>query len=198
MKLSRKIIAISLLWLVALVALGTVAWLQFAQPRLNEQLASVVGPGDYVLETTDGQPFTEATLKGQPTAVFFGFTHCPEVCPTTLGDIASWQEQLGKGRQIRSFFVTVDPERDTVDQLREYVTWVPGAQGVSGSRAEIDKAIRAFRIYANRIPLDDGDYTMDHSTHVLLFDASGRFYKPIGYQENLETALRKIREVQDL
>lgn len=194
MTIQRKHLVIGGLWGLALLALIAVAWVRVIGPKFEAGLADTIGPGDYHLTTTGGEPFTEATLKGSPSAVFFGFTHCPEVCPTSLGDIAAFQEELGD-EQIRVFFVTVDPERDTVDQLRDYVGWAPGVQGVSGTREEIDKAIKAFRIYARKVPLEDGGYTMDHSANILLFDRRGRFFEPIGYQEDLDRAVAKIRRM---
>ena len=178
------------------MALAAFGWVNFGQRYLKEDMAATFGRGDYHLIATDGSDFTEDTLTGKPSAVFFGFTHCPEVCPTTLGDIATWQEELAKdGLGIRVYFVTVDPERDTVDQLKDYVSWVPGVVGVSGSRDEIDKAIKSFRIYARKVPLKDGDYTMDHSANILLFDADGRLFEPIGYQEDYERAISKLRRL---
>ena len=129
--------------------------------------------------------------------MFFGFTHCPEVCPTTLGDVTYWQELLaeeGKG-PLRVYFVTVDPERDTPEMLEDYVSWAPGVIGVSGDPDEVDKAIKAFRVYTRKVPLDDGDYTMDHSAFVLLFDATGRFDQPISYGEETGRAMTKIRRL---
>lgn len=196
MNFKRKHIAIAGLWLVALLAVGWYAWARLAAPAYQNVLVDMIGPGDYELTTTDGVPFTQDSLKGTPSAVFFGFTHCPEVCPTSLADIATWQEELGEGNHLRVFFVTVDPERDTVDLLRDYVSWVPDAVGVSGTQEEIDKTIKAFKIYARKVPLEDGDYTMDHSANVLLFDADGRFFEPVGYQESYERALAKIRRMQ--
>ena len=125
--------------------------------------------------------------------VFFGFTHCPDVCPTTLGDILTWQEELPESKNMNVFFVTVDPERDTAEILADYVGWVDGVQGVTGSREEVDKALEAFRIYAARVPLEDGGYTMDHSASVLLFDRSGRYLDRIRYQEETPSALAKLR-----
>ncbi|MCB1339802.1 MAG: SCO family protein [Pseudooceanicola sp.] len=183
------------LWSLALAALAAFAWVRFLQPTLNTSLAQTIGPGDYRLETTSGEVFTEDTLKGSPSAVFFGFTHCPEVCPTTLGDIATWQEELGPDHRLRVFFVTVDPERDTVDTLREYVSWAPGVTGVSGPPAEIAKAIKAFRVLARKVPTGEGNYTMDHSASVLLFDSKGRFFEPIGYQEGFDRAVAKLRRL---
>lgn len=185
------------LWgLVALAAAGTL-WLWLGRAPTQAELLGSLGHGDYRLATTAGEPFTEATLQGAPSAVFFGFTHCPEVCPTTLGDIGAWQEALaaeGEG-PLRVFFVTVDPERDTAETLRDYVSWVPDVTGVTGSREEAEAAIRAFRVYAQKVPLDDGDYTMDHSAMVLLFDKKGRFFAPIAYQEDLDRAMETIRRL---
>lgn len=184
------------LWALVFLAIAAVVWFRWVQPMFEKSVALTIGPGDYHLTTTTGEPFTEDTLRGAPSAVFFGFTHCPEVCPTTLGDIATWQEELGEGNQLRVFFVTVDPERDTLDQLREYVSWAPGVVGVSGTPEEIAKAISAFRIFARKVPLDNGGYTMDHSANVLLFDKDGQLFEPIGYQEGFDRAVAKIRRMQ--
>ncbi|GGA27205.1 SCO family protein [Neptunicoccus cionae] len=195
MTFQRKHYAILGLWVVALIALGLFVWARFAQPGYQNAMADVIGPGDYELVTTSGESFTQDSLKGRPSAVFFGFTHCPDVCPTSLGDIATWQEELGADNQIRVFFITVDPERDTVENLKDYVGWVPDAVGVSGSPEEVEKAVKAFKIYARKVPQDDG-YTMDHSSNVLLFDANGRFFEPVGYQESFDRAVAKIRRMQ--
>ncbi|VCU58646.1 Cytochrome oxidase biogenesis protein Sco1/SenC/PrrC, putative copper metallochaperone [Tritonibacter mobilis] len=194
----RKYLVIGVLWGLALLALIPFTWSRWGSATVNDSLANSIGPGDYRLTTTSGAVFTEDTLKDGPTAVFFGFTHCPEVCPTSLGDIAAFQDELGPEEQIRVYFVTVDPERDQLDQLRDYVTWAPGVEGVSGSREEIDKAIRAFRIYARKVPLEDGGYTMDHSANILLFDQNGRFFEPIGYREETDRAVEKIRRMSAL
>ncbi|SMO34055.1 SCO family protein [Paracoccus laeviglucosivorans] len=179
-----------LLWSLVALALMAAAWFLLISPRLqtlSESGIDSLGRGDYQLVASDGTPFTQDTLKGAASAVFFGFTHCPDVCPTTLGDIAGWQEELGEqGKSLRVFFVTVDPERDTPETLGEYVSWVPGVTGVSGSAEEVAKATRAFRIYAKKVPTEGGDYTMDHSAMVLLFDANGNYAGLIGYQEDPE------------
>ncbi|MBI1416542.1 MAG: SCO family protein [Limimaricola sp.] len=165
-------------------------------PALNTSIADTFGQGDYRLETTDGKPFTFDSLKGAPSAVYFGYTHCPDVCPTTLGDILTWQEALGEnGKQLRVFFITVDPERDSLAMLKSYVSWVPGVVGVSGSSEEIAKAIRAFRVYAQKVPGTGGDYGMDHTATLFLFDAQGRLFEPIGYGEGDTRALAKLKRL---
>lgn len=158
--------------------------------------ASVLGKGDYTLQTTDGQPFTQATLTGKPSAIFFGYTHCPDVCPTTLGDIAGWEEQLGdEAKDLRFFFMTVDPERDTADVLKDYVGFVPGVVGVTGSPEEVQKATKAFRVYARKGAADGDAYTVDHSSAVMLFDKNGQYAGIIGYQEGDERALAALRRL---
>ncbi|RWR31386.1 SCO family protein [Sinirhodobacter populi] len=181
------------------LALGAVAaglavtlWFAVLDPRVED--VPTVGQGDYRLETTEGAPFTAATLTGRPSAIFFGYTHCPDVCPTTLGDIALWQQELGdRTAAMRFFLVTVDPERDTIPVLADYLSWSEGIIGVTGTEAEIAKALEAFRIYAQKVSGEGADYSMDHSASVLLFDAEGRFSGRIGYQEPVETVLPKLR-----
>lgn len=185
-------------WGILGLVLLAVAWIQFLSSRLEETLSDTLGRGDYRLTATDGTVFTQETLIGEPTAVFFGFTHCPEVCPTTLGDIATWQYELtGSDTEtaIRAYFVTIDPERDTVDVLDDYVSWAPGVTGLTGSRADIDKAIKSFAIYARRVPGDEENYNMDHSALVLLFDEDGRMFEPIGYGEGVDRAVDKIKRL---
>lgn len=116
----------------------------------NDFIAGGDDAGTFIV--ADGFGFTEETLEGTPLAVFFGFTHCPEVCPATLGDVAGWQEDLtDDGEELRVSFVTVDPERDTAEVLDDHVSWVPGVVGVTGSRKEVDKAIRSFRVCAQKV-----------------------------------------------
>lgn len=181
----------------AAVAVAGALWVKVGQPMMTETIADKIGQGDYALAATDGTTFTQETLKGAPSAVFFGFTHCPEVCPTTLGDVATWQAILEEedGEQLRVFFVTVDPERDTAELLGDYVSWVPGVVGVTGTPAQMEEAIKAFVIYARKVPIEGDSYTMDHSASVLLFDRDGKLFEPIGYQEGEARAMDKIRRL---
>ncbi len=187
------------LWAAVVLALGFVAWVQLISPRLDdlaEAGTTNLGQGDYLLTGTDGSEFSQAALKGKASAVFFGFTHCPDVCPTTLGDVAGWRDQLGADAdKLRVYFVTVDPERDSVETLRKYVSWVPGVIGVSGSPEEVAKAVKAFRVYARKAPQADGSYSMDHSSAMLLFDDQGQFAGLIGYQEENARAMASLRRL---
>lgn len=185
-----------ILWAAVLAAALASAWVLVLAPRFGETVQDTIGRGDYALPATDGGTFSPSALEGRPSAVFFGFTHCPEVCPTTLGDIGVWQEELGADAgKVGFWFVTVDPERDTVDLLRDYISWTPGVTGAAGSPEEVEKAIKAFKVYARKVPLKDGGYTMDHSTYVMLFDSGGRFDQVITYQEPTESAIAKLRNL---
>lgn len=178
---------------VLVVGLGA-SWLFLSGPQTEPQVTDTLGQGDYRLETTDGQPFTQASLRGQPSLVFFGFTHCPDVCPTTMGEIMGWKDELGpEGAALKTWFVTVDPERDTVDVLRDYVGWLPGTTGVTGTVGQTEKALQAFRIFARKAPLEGGEYSMDHSAYVMLFDANGRYSQIFGYQEPPDQVVGKLR-----
>lgn len=181
-----------LLWGLVGINVAALAWVMIISPRMNASVIDTIGQGDYALQSTAGVEFSQASLEQGPSLVFFGFTHCPDVCPTTLGDILTWQEAYPAAADMNVFFVTVDPERDTAEILADYVGWVDGVEGITGSQEEVDKALKAFRIYAARVPLEEGDYTMDHSASVLVFDAKGRYLDRIRYQEDIDSAVTKL------
>ena len=193
--MSPKIRRLLLLGVATIVALNVaaLAWTGFFKPRKDVSILDTLGRGEYALLTTAGTAFTAATLEDGPSIVFFGFTHCPDVCPTTLGDVLTWQERYPAAKDMDVYFVTVDPERDTAGILGAYLSRVDGVEGVTGSREEVDKAIEAFRIFAARVPLEGGGYTMDHSASVLLFDAQGRYSDRIFYREDPASAVAKIK-----
>lgn len=151
--------------------------------------------GPFSLVDQRGNPFTEASLLGKPTLLFFGYTHCPDVCPTTLIEVSLWLKELGVGAdRLRVVFISVDPERDTQESLAAYLgSFDPGFYGVTGSRAEIDKAIKAWRVYARKVPGKDGDYTMDHTAGVYLLDRQGRYVGQLKYQDEATRALPLLR-----
>lgn len=151
----------------------------------------------FQLVDNKGQPITEQAFRGQPSAVFFGFTHCPEVCPTTLAEMDGWLKKLGdEGKDIRAYFVSVDPERDTPEVMNSYVTNVSDRiVGITGEPAKVEAMAKAFGIYAKKVPTEDGDYTMDHTASVLLLDSKGDFFGTIAYGEVSETALAKLKRL---
>lgn len=155
------------------------------------------GAGDYRLVTHDGREVDDSVFVGKPTLVFFGFTHCPDVCPTTLADMGYWFSEMGEDAdRFQSFFVTVDPERDTPQIMGEYLSLFSGdITGLTGEAAEIQKAVEAWGVYAARADLDGGGYNMDHTASVFLLDAEGRFFGTVAYEESAETAVGKLRRM---
>jgi len=151
----------------------------------------------FTLTDQSGQPITEAAFRGHPTAVFFGFTHCPEVCPTTLFELDGWLKQLGsEGEDIRAYFVSVDPERDTPQIMNAYVSNVSDRiTGITGETAKVEAMAKSFGIYWKKVPLDGGDYTMDHTASILLLGRNGDFFGTIAYGENPDTAVAKLKRL---
>jgi protein SCO1/2 len=146
-----------------------------------------------------GEPITEAAFRGQPSAVFFGFTHCPEVCPTTLFELDGWLKKLGDdGKNIRAYFVSVDPERDTAEIMNTYVRNVSDRiTGITGEPDRVYAMAKSFNIFWRKVETGDGDYTMDHTASVLLLHGSGDFAGTIAYGEDPDTALAKLKRLAE-
>lgn len=153
--------------------------------------------GEFNLVRHDGKPISDKDLLGKPYAIFFGFTNCPEVCPTSLFEISTWLEAMGKdGDRIAVYFMTVDPERDTTELLKEYLSsFDPRIVGITGDKVEIAKTLRAFKVFFQRVELDDGDYTMDHTASIYLMNAAGKFVRTIAYGEDGDTAIAKMKKM---
>lgn len=157
--------------------------------------ASLPIGGPFSLTDHRGRAVTERDFAGRPAAVFFGFTHCPDVCPTTLGDMTALIEALGPDAdRLHWLFVSVDWERDTPEALAGYLeAFDPRIVGLSGTEAQVAQAARSFRVYYRRVPTEGGGYTMDHSASVFLLDAAGRFAGTLDSKESREVALEKVR-----
>ncbi|MEY8829371.1 SCO family protein [Sedimentitalea sp. XS_ASV28] len=168
-----------------------------AAPKPGGQRPASLSEMDFRLIDHEGNDVGPGTLVGRPTMVFFGFTYCPEICPTTLSDFSGWLEELGdQAAQMNVIFITVDPERDTVDAMAEYVSYFhPAIRGWTGPQAQIARAAEGFRVSYERVPTGDGDYTMNHTASVFLFDDTGRFVTTIDYHEPREFAVPKLRRV---
>ena len=186
-------------WILVAVICAGMAYALISQ-RTGKGITEMVGAqigGPFTLEKTDGSVFTDKDLAGKPYAMFFGFTHCPEVCPTTLWEASGWLKELGTDAdRIAIYFVTVDPERDTGELLAEYLTsFYPRITGLTGTNEQIEQIKQAYRVYARKVPLEDGDYTMDHTASMYLMHGDGNFAGTIAYQENSETAIAKLRRL---
>ena len=156
--------------------------------------SSAIG-GPFKLIDQNGKTITDSDLKGRPFLVFFGYTHCPDVCPTTLFDVSEVMQALGKDAdRTGALFITVDPERDTPAVLKDYLSsFNPHLQGATGDPAAIDAAEKAYRVYAKKVPTGNGDYSMDHTALVYLMDKQGRFVAPFSLKRRPEEAAADLR-----
>jgi protein SCO1 len=155
---------------------------------------SAIG-GPFHLVDQNGKPFSDQDMKGKPYLVFFGYTHCPDICPTTLFDMSQLFKQLGPdGNRVGALFITVDPDRDTVPVLKEYLaSFDPHLRGLTGDQKAIDQAIKDYRVYAKKVPLEGGDYSMDHTAIVYLMDKDGRFVAPFNLQRKVTAEAADLR-----
>jgi protein SCO1/2 len=189
------------IWIGVLMLAGILGWATLNLDKSKDVVAEAPFGVPFTLVSQSGQPITEQALRGKPTALFFGFTHCPEVCPTTLFELNGWMDKVDpKGDKLQAYFVTVDPERDTPEIMNEYVSNVSKRiTGISGPPEKIADVIKGFRVYAKKVPVDEkdpnGDYTMDHTASVFLLDSAGRFSGTIAYGENPDTAVKKLENL---
>ena len=160
---------------------------------IGPAIAAVGGP--FHLEDENGKPVSDADMKGRPFLVFFGFTHCPDICPTTLFDMSQVLHTLGPDAgRIGVLFITVDPERDTPAVLKDYLSnFDPHLRGLTGDPAAVNAALKAFRVYAKKVPLEGSDYTMDHTAVVCLMDKNGRFVAPFNMKRTAEAEVADLR-----
>jgi protein SCO1 len=186
-------------WLAIGVIAGFLIWTFVAprgqNPAQNVAASSIGGP--FSLNDQRGTPVTEADFKGHPSLLFFGFTYCPDVCPTTLADMSVWLQQLGPyGDRLKAYFVTIDPARDTQMALAEYLqAFDPRIQGLTGSQDAVDQIVKNYRVFVRKVPGSGGAYTFDHTAFVYLLDANGALVGTITTDEDPVVAYEKIRRL---
>jgi protein SCO1 len=186
---------------IAIMALGLAALMMAAgilpgfKDGARAPLAASIG-GPFSLTSHKGVRVDSAQLKGKPFTVFFGFTYCPDVCPTTLLDLTNLIKDLGPdGDKVGYYFITVDPDRDTTTQLASYLSSFDARiTGLVGTADELAAVAKAYRAIYKRVPTKDG-YTMDHTATMYLMDRDGRFVGTIDYQEAQATALAKLKRL---
>jgi len=163
--------------------------------RSNAPAASIGGP--FTLVDDSGASVTERDLRGKPSVLYFGYTFCPEVCPTTLLDLSRWIKTLGPDADKLNYaFITIDPERDTAQKLHVYLSsFDKHIRGLTGTPSEIAKIAREYRVYYRKIPTDDGGYVMDHSAIIYLMGPNENFVSVIPYQEDDASALAKLKNL---
>jgi protein SCO1/2 len=163
--------------------------------RLPTPVSAPAIGGAFRLVDQNGQVVTQDALKGKPSLMFFGFTHCPDVCPTALFEMTQVYKALGSdGDKVQAYFVSVDPERDTPDILKEYLSsFDPRLRGLTGDPAAVAAIEKAYRVYSKKVPLEGGGYTMDHTATVYLMDKQGRFVAPFNLKRKPEDAAADLK-----
>ena len=189
-----------MLWVVVgVAALAAIAlvWQRSAQDQSASQtsLGSIGGP--FTLVGTDGKPFASARLNGKPAAIFFGFTHCPDVCPTTLARLTKLRRELGEGDEAFSIvFITVDPERDTPAEMANYMQlFDTPVVGLTGTPAQVEQVKKQFGIYSRKVEQPGGGYSVDHTASVILTDRKGQFVATLSPEEGDAVALEKLKRI---
>jgi protein SCO1/2 len=155
--------------------------------------AAIGGP--FQLTDQTGQTVTEKSLLGRPTIIFFGYTHCPDVCPTSLFEMSEVLRAMGKDAdRINAYFVSVDPERDTSAVMKDYLSsFDPHLKGLTGDPTAVAKVLSEYRVYAKKIPLKDGDYSMDHTALIYLMNKDGKFVAPFNLKRTPEAAAEDLK-----
>jgi protein SCO1/2 len=150
--------------------------------------------GPFALVNQDGRKVSDKDFAGAPFLVFFGFTHCPDICPTTLHEASEVLRALGNSAdKLRVAFITVDPDRDTPDALKNYLSsFDPHIVGLTGSQTEIDGVAKAYRAFYRKVPLKDGSYTMDHTALVYLMDKRGNFVGSFNVKRPPQEAAKEL------
>lgn len=181
----------------SVAGLGLLVWQHRGTPLsgLIEPSYGDIG-GPFELTDEDGRRFASSALAGKPFAIFFGFTQCPDVCPTSMLEMANVMNDLGDmARDFRVYFVSVDPERDTPDLLKAYTdSFDPRIIGLTGTADQIAEVARAYRAFYRRVPTEHA-YTMDHTATIYLMNAEGRLASTISYGEDHATAVDKVRRL---
>src|SRR5882724_3445567 len=156
-----------------LVLFSTVIFIVTGRSPAPIAVSAVGGP--FKLIDQNAKPITDQDMKGRPFLVFFGFTHCPDVCPTTLFEVSQIFRALGPDAdKVRALFITVDPERDTPALMKDYLSsFDPHMAGLTRHPAAVAAVAKAYRVYYKKVPLDQGGYTMDHTAIIYLMDKEG-------------------------
>jgi protein SCO1 len=177
---------------VVFVVLGFAAFILIS-PTERPRAALIGGP--FALQNGDGKTVSDQTLRGRPFLVYFGYTHCPDVCPTELARISDILTKMGD-KSIPALFITVDPERDTPKIMQDYVSsFNPAIVGLSGSPEAVGATEKTFRVFARKGEKQtDGDYSMDHSSIVYLMDKNGAFVEAFNVERSPEEAAKDLEK----
>ena len=190
-----RVVRVAVFAAALLFALGAVAFV-ILQPSLERWIANDVAKigGPFELTSHTGEAFTQDDLLGRPHILYFGFTYCPDICPTTLLQLGTVVSDLGaQAEPLQVVFISVDPERDSIEILSEYVPFFHESfVGLTGSPEAIAAVAKAYRAYYRKVPFEDGDYTIEHTASALLFNADGTYADAIAHDEDNASAREKV------
>lgn len=201
--MKRTDLIIATVVLVVAVITGLTLWNLNSQTRhIAKSDADILIGGSFTLVDQDGKTVTEKDFKGKPMLVYFGYTFCPDVCPTELQVMASALDQLGEaGSDIQPVLISIDPDRDKPEVIKEYIgNFHERLIGLTGSPEQIAAVAKLYRVYYSKVADKGGDansYTMDHSSIVYLMDKNGNFIKHFNYGTSPENMAKGIKEALD-
>lgn len=189
------------LWMFVLLAAGAglYALLNRGEPPQEQAAYGDAVGGPFTLTAADGSTVTDETLAGKPFALFFGFTRCPDVCPTTLARLAQLRKRMGAdGDRFEIVFVSVDPAYDTPEDIGRYVAlFDTPIVGLTGTKEQIDAIVDGYHAFYEKVPIEGGGYTVDHTASVFLMDRAGKLQSIIDYHESAATSLAKLERLVD-
>ena len=199
-------IARYILWILVIIVSTAAAYFYVTERPFSsgaKQVTAIKLGGEFELLRHDGEKISDKDLLGKPHAIFFGFTNCPEVCPTTLYEMTDWLEKLAQdANRLDVYFMTVDPQRDDVEHLAQYLSSFDSRIiGITGEKKKVEQALRSFNVYFKRADNpkegnnEDGEYSVDHTASIFLLNAAGEFVGTIAYGESGETAVKKLRRL---
>lgn len=193
---TRRLAAPIAAFLFGLVALGVAAYVTLAPETPRRQASAAIG-GPFALVDGEGRTVTETDFKGTPFLVFFGFTQCPNICPTTLADLGTLLDTFGaEGGDVQAYYITLDPERDTQAVMQEYMaSFTDRITGLTGTPQQIERVARDYRASVKRVPLPGGDYTLEHTLMVYMMDRNGGFAGPLDLNAGHALALKQLRKL---
>ena len=188
------------LWgLVVIVGIAATLFTVYQQSQPKKPQAVQFG-GDFTMQRAKGGEFTQADFKGKPTMLFFGYTFCPDVCPTTLYESTTWRTELGlTGEDVQIIFMSVDPERDTPEMLATYLTsFGDDLIGLTGTREQVDHVKKTFGVFAENVESEGAsEYLVNHTATLFLLDKNGDLFGTIGFGENKESAIAKLKRLME-
>jgi len=189
------------LWgLIIIIGIGATLYTLYQQTQPKSS-ASVQFGGDFTMQNAAGGEFTQANFVGKPTMLFFGYTFCPDVCPTTLYEATTWRNELNlTGEDVQIVFMSVDPKRDTAEALSDYLgSFGDDLIGLTGTEEQVNATKKTFGILGEIVNTDGAsDYLINHTATLFLLDDKGHLFGTVGYGEAKDSAMAKVKRLMGI